>query len=617
MDDYSPVIVAANKYNAIGELVTKYLHGGENGNNFNQKIDYRYTIRGWLAGINQPGDLDGNLFALSLAYEDPQGTELAGSPRYNGNISQMRWHTALAPGEPETEEPQKGYGFTYDRLNRLRDASYADGAGYNLNAGRYGSSYLYDDNGNLEFLSRQRAGSSIDALSYHYPQGSNQLESVTDDATDIPSDGYLASVDHYQYDRNGNMTLDPSKNTLIDYNELNLPSRVDFDMDKSINYTYDALGNKLQKRVVNTGAAESTVDYSGAFVYENKRLRSIFTPEGRLGVFEEDSGSGETNVLYKFEYHLKDHLGNVRVVFGGHSNGQPEYIQRTDYYPFGLVMAQKNYTSFDELSADRAPFENKYLYNGKEWQNDEVGGVKLDWYDYGARMYDPELARFHTLDPLAESYNFQSPFVYAANDPIRFIDYNGEGPFDMPGAYSSVRNKRAKLLTNSKREYVNELKRFNRDDKIVTTGSVITMATISLIGNGGAILDGLLSLFGAKSSSSGDEVDPTPAEPEPAELSPAEDEGIIYEVDGENTPSGKEYVGSTNHDDPAKRGSSDGRNRKGAKVVDTYKKNDKDERRYKEQKAIDQRGGKENLDNKRREVNEKQQEKYKKKYGDY
>ena len=64
------------------------------------------------------------------------------------------------------------------------------------------------------------------------------------------------------------MTLDPSKNTLIDYNELNLPSRVDFDMDKSINYTYDALGNKLQKRVVNTGAAESTVDYSGAFVYE-------------------------------------------------------------------------------------------------------------------------------------------------------------------------------------------------------------------------------------------------------------------------------------------------------------------------------------------------------------
>ena len=145
-------------------------------------------------------------------------------------------------------------------------------------------------------------------------------------------------------------------------------------------------------------------------------------------MFEEDSGSGETNVLYKFEYHLKDHLGNVRVVFGGHSNGQPEYIQRTDYYPFGLVMAQKNYTSFDELSADRAPFENKYLYNGKEWQNDEVGGVKLDWYDYGARMYDPTLGRFHTLDPKAEDFFDWTPYNYALDNPVKLIDLDGMAP---------------------------------------------------------------------------------------------------------------------------------------------------------------------------------------------
>ncbi|MHA7108913.1 RHS repeat-associated core domain-containing protein [Sunxiuqinia elliptica] len=136
----------------------------------------------------------------------------------------------------------------------------------------------------------------------------------------------------------------------------------------------------------------------------------------------------ETNVLYKFEYHLKDHLGNVRVVFGGHSNGRPEYIQRTDYYPFGLVMAQKNYTSFDELSADWAPFENKYLYNGKEWQNDEVGGVKLDWYDYGARFYAPALGRWHVVDPLAEQMRRYSPYTYAFDNPIRFIDPDGIKP---------------------------------------------------------------------------------------------------------------------------------------------------------------------------------------------
>jgi len=115
------------------------------------------------------------------------------------------------------------------------------------------------------------------------------------------------------------------------------------------------------------------------------------------------------NNTYKYQYFLKDHLGNTRVAFDEYGG----IVQENDYYPFGLC-----HTNNDLATGST----QKYLYNGKELQ-EETG-----WLDYGARFYDPALARFHTVDPLAEDYNFQSPFVYAANSPIFFIDYNGEGP---------------------------------------------------------------------------------------------------------------------------------------------------------------------------------------------
>ena len=50
----------------------------------------------------------------------------------------------------------------------------------------------------------------------------------------------------------------------------------------------------------------------------------------------------------------------------------------------------------------------------------------LDWYDYGARFYDAQLGRFHTQDRFAEKYYSQSPYAYAANNPIKYIDFNGD-----------------------------------------------------------------------------------------------------------------------------------------------------------------------------------------------
>jgi RHS repeat-associated protein len=174
---------------------------------------------------------------------------------------------------------------------------------------------------------------------------------------------------------------------------LNLPQSVP---SKNITYTYDASGRKLRK--VSNGVP---TDYISGIQYATlsgtHQIEFVQTEEGRAI----KSGSS-----YNYEYTLTDHLGNNRVTFDTQS-GTANQVGEDDYYPFGL-------------NAPRLVSGNKYLYNKKEIQDDLNGQ-----YDYGARFYDPVIARWTTLDPLAEKSRRFSPYVYGDDNAIRNIDPDG------------------------------------------------------------------------------------------------------------------------------------------------------------------------------------------------
>ncbi|CAK7076352.1 MAG: hypothetical protein BACD_03681 [Bacteroides rodentium] len=378
LDGGATVTLAEYTYDDLGRLQSKKLGGTAH------TATFAYNIRGWLTGI------DGGKFKQALTYNN-------GTAGYNGNITSM---SRTANGTSHA------YTFAYDGLNRLTDAVHG--------AGRYTEKVTaYDKNGNIKNLQRYGQTSAfayglVDNLTFTL--NGNRLSRVDDAATaSAYGNGFkfkdgAKQADEYAYDANGNLTKDLNKNiTNIRYNFLNLSIYFSFNTGGFLQhgYTADGVRRRTIYKELDGPTSPVTTVYCGNVVYENNVPRLLLHEEGYVDLTDNS-----------YHYYVKDHQGNNCLVVD--SSGAVE--EANHYYPFGGVFAS---------TGDVQP----YKYNGKKLDTEKG----LNWYDYGARMYDAALGRFTTVDPLAEKYYPMSQYEYCGNNPILFVDKNGMefGPGDL------------------------------------------------------------------------------------------------------------------------------------------------------------------------------------------
>lgn len=333
--DSDPVVVlVSNTYNELGELTNKDL-----ADNY-EDITYKYNIRSWMTAINNLSDGTQKLFEMDLEYDKAP----SGHQAYNGNIGATAW---VNPYESLVNR----YNYNYDEMNRLSSADYSNG-GVSL-MGFDVTGISYDLNGNIREL--QRKGNDelnnpdviIDQLTYTYDNG-NQLSKVSDSSGKTA--GFVDGIDgaeEYLYDLNGNMIEDKNKGiTAIEYNILNLPKKVTLSPSKFIEYTYDAAGTKHSMSVVDEGIPK-TSDYLGGFVYENNELQFLQHEEGRIVAKRDETGNFNG---FQYQYHLKDHLGNIRATFKTEPEDPDIYLATLEDDASTKEYEQNYFTRYGEIT---------------------------------------------------------------------------------------------------------------------------------------------------------------------------------------------------------------------------------------------------------------------------
>ena len=417
----TPVLLARNTYDELGRL-----SGTERGGNGALSSAYSYSVRSWLTGI------DGSLFKETLHYNDLRSARLGdGNRRFGGDVSSMEWRSGAGTGT-------RSYDFAYDGLGRLVSADYGE---YGDHVTGYGTSYSYDNMGNLLSLSREGDMTSslkgiVDNLSMTYD--GNMLASVSDSAP-APSvtgsadfrDGASMAVE-YTYDRNGNMTSDLNRRiSSVSYNRQNRPVRIKHSGGTET-FTYLPDGTKRERTALGKDWSLSRTEYRGNLVCADDSLKYILFDGGLIAM---DRAEPE------YLFFLRDHLGSVRVV----ARPDGKAVQVNHYYPYGMAFAGGGMSG----NAGAHPVEGGVSVAGGSLEiGGETGGMELarpgasqpyrflgnelytsntlGLYDFSARMYDPALGRFLSVDPMAETCLNMTPFAYCGNNPIIRVDPEGE-----------------------------------------------------------------------------------------------------------------------------------------------------------------------------------------------
>ena len=152
----------------------------------------------------------------------------------------------------------------------------------------------------------------------------------------------------------------------------------------------------------------TTTLYVGNAVYVNDTLQFFATGEGRARV-----NTGNEGWIY--DYFLKNHLGNTRMMITDDYNVSRPILEASSYYPFGLKQKGIGLTAGSPLHNYKNTFQ-------KQEFNEDLG---IDLYGFKYRMDDPQIGRFWQVDPMADKYVYNSTYAFSENHLTGHIELEG------------------------------------------------------------------------------------------------------------------------------------------------------------------------------------------------